>query len=69
MKKISLIAAMAAVAMLSGCASCCAPMEVAYVDKPIMECTRAVQRVEQVSPCARCSNFPVMARAATPCMN
>ena len=46
MKKVSLIAAMAVVAMLSGCASCCAPMEVTYVDKPIMECTRAVQKIE-----------------------
>lgn len=69
MKRVFGVSILAVFAMLSGCASCCAPMEVAYVDKPVMECTRAVQQVEQVSPCSRCSSFPVMARAATPCMN
>lgn len=71
MKKMSWVVGMALFAMLSGCAStsCCAPTEVTYVEKPVSECTRAVRQVEQVSPCSRCSDFPVMARAATPCMN
>lgn len=73
--KQSLLAFLAALA-LGGCATpppappaedCCGPKEIVYIDKPITECTRAVQKVTQVNPCAACSNFELTARAGNGC--
>lgn len=46
---------------------CCNNKEIIYVDKPKAECTRAVQKVTQVAPCAACSNFQLSARAESIC--
>ena len=64
----------AATALFSaGCATqkpvdeCCSKPEIVYVDKDVSECTRAVQRVVQTSPCAVCERFPVNARLTSEC--
>jgi len=57
---------------LNGCATngddCCGKPEIVYVDKAVPECTRAVQRVTQVSPCSSCDRFPVIARLDGGCI-
>jgi hypothetical protein len=54
--------------LISGCATeCCSKPEVVYVDKYVSECTRTVQRITQVSPCATCSRFPISARFGDAC--
>ena len=77
--KSLLICLMAGSALLmSGCATragggasagdeCCGKPEVVYVDKAVAECTRSVQRITQVSPCASCDRFPVTARLDDVC--
>jgi len=69
--KSSLLALLAALA-LGACATppvedCCGAREIVYVDKPMMECTRAVYRVVQVNPCATCSSFQLTTRASNGC--
>lgn len=72
MKK-SLFAILAA-ALASACATttpqpeaCCNAKEIVYIDKAVSECTRAVQRITQVSPCETCSYFQLSARAGSSC--
>lgn len=69
MKLIGIYLCAATALLVSGCATtqtddCCSRSkpEVVYVDKAVSECTRPVQRITQVSPCAVCERFPVSAR-------
>lgn len=74
MKRIGFVALV--VLVLSGCAAqtvsvseaddCCKP-EIVYVDKAVAECTREIQRITQVSTCAKCDKFPVTARVGSGC--
>lgn len=72
MKKLLLPLLSGLILAMTGCASrpvdeCCAKPEIVYVDKDVSECTRSVQRITQVNPCATCSRFQVTARLAGEC--
>ncbi len=75
MKPFKALLLLLPVLVLIGCASrneaygdCCSQRETVFVDKPVGECTRAVQRVVQTSPCAACERFPVAARFDGECV-